>query len=262
MTKPVIYRWPYPFFGVLLLFMHTLAAAEPPPSERIQWDRVPIRLNLSVGRERMVHFPAPVTLGLPASLQSRVRVQSVNDTVYLLAHQAFEPVRILVREIRSGWVYLFDLAATEDEFERPPLEIVAATQPAEVASENQEQEPTRPYGYVGLTRFAAQHLYAPARLLGPHPGIVRVPVKRDPVDLYRGGAIEASPLVAWRSGSLFVTALRLLNRTNEPQILDPRNLRGRWLTATFQHNRLLPAGDEADRTAVYLVSERPFAASL
>jgi hypothetical protein len=67
--------------------------------------------------------------------------------------------------------------------------------------------------------------------------------------------------VAWRAGGLYVTAVKLTNRTDQPQILDPRDLRGSWLTATFQHNRLLAAGSEADTTAVYLISARPFAAS-
>ena len=49
---------------------------------------------------------------------------------------------------------------------------------------------------------------------------------------------------------------------DRPQTLDPRTLRGRWLTAAFQHNRLHEAGSEADRTVVYLISDRPFAASL
>ena len=88
--------------------------------------------------------------------------------------------------------------------------------------------------------------------------MVRVSVTRDPVDLLRGGTIEATPLVAWRAGGLYVTAVKLTNRTEQPQTLDPRDLRGTWLTATFQHHRLLPKGDEADTTAVYLISARPF----
>ena len=112
-----------------------------------------------------------------------------------------------------------------------------------------------------LTRFAAQQLYAPTRLLQDQPGIVRVLVSQKPVTLIHGGAIEALPLVAWRAGDLYLTALKLTNRTAEPQILDPRDLRGDWLTATFQHNRLLPKGDEADTTAVYVISARPFADS-
>ena len=113
-------------------------------------------------------------------------------------------------------------------------------------------------GYIKLTRFAAQQLYAPARLIKNPPGMVRVSVTRDPVDLLRGGTIEATPLVAWRAGGLYVTAVKLTNRTEQPQTLDPRDLRGTWLTATFQHHRLLPKGDEADTTAVYLISARPF----
>ena len=118
------------------------------------------------------------------------------------------------------------------------------------------------YGYVTLTRFAAQQLYAPARLLEELPGVTRVPVKREPVALVRGNAVEAVPLVAWRAGDLHLTAARLTNKTGRSQTLDPRNLRGRWLTAAFQHNRMHAVGSEADRTVVYLISDRPFAASL
>ena len=75
-------------------------------------------------------------------------------------------------------------------------------------------------------------------------------------------AVEAVPLVAWRASNLYVTAAKLTNKTDRPQTLDPRTLRGRWLTAAFQHNRLHEAGSEADRTVVYLISDRPFAASL
>ena len=118
------------------------------------------------------------------------------------------------------------------------------------------------YGYVTLTRFAAQQLYAPARLLKDLPGVVRVPVKRKKVPLVRGAAVTAEPLVAWRAGDLYLTAVKLTNRTDRALTLDPRTLRGDWLTAAFQHNRLLPKGDESDTTALYLISKRPFAASL
>ncbi len=81
------------------------------------------------------------------------------------------------------------------------------------------------------------------------------------IKLFRGGAVTATPLVAWRAGSLHLTAIKLVNRTGVARTLDPRDLRGDWLAATFQHHRLLPAGDEADTTAVYLISARPFEAA-
>ena len=89
-----------------------------------------------------------------------------------------------------------------------------------------------------------------------------MPVKRKKVTLVRGAAVTAEPLVAWRAGDLYVTGVKLRNRTGQAVILDPRKLRGTWLTAAFQHNRLHAAGDEADTTVVYLLSARPFETSL
>jgi len=119
---------------------------------------------------------------------------------------------------------------------------------------------------VALTRFAAQQLYAPERVLADiHiriPGVTRIPVRTTPINLYRGGGITATPVAAWVGGDLYVTAIKLVNRTRETVELDPRPLRGEWLTTTFHHERLFPAGDPADVTAVYLVSARRFATAL
>ena len=94
------------------------------------------------------------------------------------------------------------------------------------------------------------------------PGVARVPIKRKKVSLVRGSAVTAEPLAAWRAGDLYLTAVKLTNRTGRALTLDPRTLRGDWLSAAFQHNRLLPKGDESDTTALYLISARPFEASL
>ena len=235
-------------------------------TERIIWQKEPIRLNLTVGKERRVDFPGPVKVGLPPKLESMVRVQSIAGTVYLLAHNAFDETRVMVRETDSGRMYLLDVAATGEGGSGPPVEVYAADEPPNAFRPSEtggvSVPPLPSYGYVTLTRFAAQQLYAPARLLKDLPGVVRVPVKRKKVPLVRGGEVTAEPLVAWRAGDLHLTAVKLTNRTDRALILDPRTLRGDWLTAAFQHNRLLPKGNESDTTALYLISARPFAASL
>ena len=165
----------------------------------------------------------------------------------------------------GGQIFLYDVSASREGGQTHPVQVYvrtsgeshAETMDSSIASRDAAVQ----YSYVVLTRFAAQQLYAPARLVQDQPGIVRVPVMREPVNLLYGGAIDATPLVAWRAGSLYVTAVKLTNRSDQPQTLDPRNLRGTWLTATFQHNRLLAAGNEADTTAVYLISARPFEAT-
>jgi len=169
---------------------------------------------------------------------------------------------VIVRGIDNGQVYLLDLSAVAEGDGSGPIEIYLPDAAPANGSEPTVASGPPQYGYVTLTRFAAQQMYAPARLLHEFPGLNRVPVKREPVALVRGDAVEALPLVAWRAGDLYVTAAKLTNTTDRPQTLDPRTLRGRWLTAALQHNRLHQAGSEADRTVVYLISDRPFAASL
>ena len=251
------------WLGVTLLLLQSLVHADTDTLERIEWKKAPIRLELVVGQEQRIEFPASVKVGLPASVQGLLRTQSVNGTVYLLAHASFGSNRLMVRELDSGRIYLLDVTAAEEGGASHPIQIYVTgdsgtTEDHATASIEAGQD--RP-GYIQLTRFAAQQLYAPSRLVKDQPGIVRVPVSRDPVDLVHGDAIEATPLVAWRTYGLYVTAVKLTNRTNQAQTLDPRNLRGAWLTASFQHHRLLPKGDEADTTAVYLISARPFEVS-
>ena len=255
----VITTW----LGMALILMQSLVHAETDTPERIEWKKAPIRLELVAGQEQRIEFPAAVKVGVPASVQPLLRTQSINGTVYLLAQAPFGSSRLMVRELESGHIYLFDITAAEEGGSSPPIQIfvtgdsVAANALATVSNDSDRGPPS----YIQLTRFAAQQLYAPARLAKDQPGIVRVPVKRDAVDLLHGGTVEATPLVAWRANGLYVTAVKLTNRTDQAQTLDPRDLRGAWLTATFQHHRLLPMGDEADTTAVYLISARPFEVS-
>ncbi len=255
--------------GALLLLVPLIvwadtAALEPTVPERITWRKTPIEFALTVGKERRVDFPGPVKVGVPATIQSVLRVQSVAGTVYLLAHQRFEPTRVMVRAIERGSMYLLDLSASDEGGPSPPIQILdpEAGEPDAVASKEERAASFPAYGYVALTRFAAQQLYAPARLLKGLSGVVRLPVRREAVKLLRGGQVMAEPLVAWRAGNLYVTAVKLTNQSDRAMTLDPRALRGTWLTAAFQHNRLLPGGDEADTTAVYLISARPFETAL
>ncbi len=248
------------FLAVTLVLVSTLVvAADTSETQQLLWQQTPIAVQLSVGDERRIQFRAPVSVGVPATLQSVLRTQSVNGTVYLLSHRPFSKTRMLVREIDGGQVYLLDVMANEGDADNRPIAIhLPATAPSEPAFDGASSAPA----YVLLTRFAAQQLYAPQRLLHAMPGVRRVPVQSEPVPLVPGGIVEATPLIAWRAKDLYITAVKLQNRSKRSQTLDPRTLRGDWLSATFQHARLLPAGSDADSTAVYLLSAQPFAAAL
>lgn len=236
--------------------------------ERVVWNKAPIAIPLVVGEERLVHFPDSVSIGLPQSLTPLLRSQSINGTLYLLAKQAFESTRVMVRSETDGPIYVLDISAApggSDSRSLPDVQVLLKSpqeSPQDAGadqwtSDNRSQS----VGYAALTRYAAQQLYAPTRLIPRQPGVVAIPVNLEPVDLVLGGKIEAVPVAAWKAGLRYVTAVKLINRTQSPVVLDPRELRGSWLAATFQHNRLLPAGSEADTTAVYLVSDRRFDAA-
>lgn len=235
--------------------------------ERVVWRKTPIFVPLTVGEERLIHFPDAVSIGLPTSLTPLLRSQSINGTLYLLAKQPFDTTRVLVRSETGGPVYVLDVSAAPKSADRAPLpdlqvhlETPKTKDSATFAALANTNSTS--WGYVALTRYAAQQLYAPQRLLPNAVGVVAVPVRVEPVPLVRGGQVEAVPVAAWKAGRQYVTAVRLTNRTQQAMVLDPRELRGAWLAATFQHNRLLPSGTDADTTAVYLVSDRPFGAAL
>ena len=114
--SPVRVAW----FGVALLFMSSLAHAETGTIDRIEWKQAPIRLELAVGQEQRIAFPAAVKVGVPAAVQAKLRAQSVDGTVYLLAHAPFGSNRLMVRELDSGRIYLLDVTAIEDGEAGPP----------------------------------------------------------------------------------------------------------------------------------------------
>ncbi|MEQ1557758.1 MAG: TIGR03749 family integrating conjugative element protein [Methyloglobulus sp.] len=248
-------------------------SAAVPELERKVWDKRPIQIALPVNRERLVTFTVPVQVELPPDLDaSLLRTQIVADTnsgtIYWTALKPFKVHRVQVQDMVSHNVYLVDIAAstavsdtTRIEVSVPGGQTEASSQPVTAAnSPVVDQVNVDP---VALTRLAAQHLYAPARLLQLPDGVYPSPVRQQTTtQLYQGGALEATPVMAWRASGLTVTAVKLVNVTGHDLILDPRNLRGHWQTATFQHNVLLPQGSPRDTTAVYLISSGSFQETL
>lgn len=238
-------------------------------TDRIEWRHEPITVLLGVDAERRLSFPSPVKVGLPANVTEVLRTQIVDNTVYWKAIAPFTVTRVSVQDIASGQIFLIDLKADKSGASSEPIEIRLATDET-TQSENSDTEKATasapPVTLAGLTRFASQQSYAPSRLLREAPGIWRVRLgSSEPVRLVGGkqaGAIEAIPLAAWRSRDYFVTTVRLRNVSSAPLTFDPRTLRGHWISATPQHGRLAAMGDEADTTAVYLISARPFEESL
>jgi integrating conjugative element protein (TIGR03749 family) len=234
--------------------------------ERIFWDKKPLKITLAINKERMITFPTPVRIGLPVEINSQLRTQINNNTVYWLAYQAFKSQRIEIRAVDGSVIYLVDLSAKEKGVSDEPIEVsikASQTSPDVADQSNQGDGYLSPKqnspGYILLTRFAAQQLFAPTRLLQNNQDIYRTPVNREAITyLIQGAMISAKPVAAWKKNSLYVTAIELKNLSSEWIALDPRKIRGKWQAATFQYTQLQPRGSEYDTSALYLISDRPY----
>ena len=242
-------------------------------TERAVFSREPIRVPLAVGRERLITLPSPAALHVPEDIESVMRLEIIDRTIYARPLVSFDTLRVVAELIDTGQQIPFDLVAgtnmagATSELEVSVLEPAGARQAAETSGSGSAIAAAEPASQdadmVQLTRHAARMLYAPQRLTWNTPNVHQVALQTSPVNaLMRGVDVEVVPLGQWKSGSLYVTALRVTNRSALPVELPLDNLRGRWLAATAQHGRIGPKGSEIDTTAIYLVCDRAFEACL
>lgn len=249
-------RW---LCSALLLLVTPLATAV----EILRWERLPLTVPLQVGQERVVFIERNVRVGLPASLQGKLRVQSAGGALYLLANDAIAPSRLHLQDADNGTLILLDIAAEPAKANEAPLEPVRIVEVERAASRDEVNSPVTPPAPptptplpVALTRYAAQSLYAPLRTVEPVPGLGSVPLRDDLVldTLIPELPLSYRALAAWRLEDLWVTAVRLRNTSSHWIELDPRRLQGDFIAATFQHPDLGPKGEATDTTVVYLVT--------
>lgn len=240
--------------------------------ERAVFERQPVRVPLPVGHERLITLPAPAALHVPTDMASVARIEVIDRTIYATALVPFTPIRIVAELIDSGQQIPMDLVADAGTASaRAELEVFvvepgrAAAQTAQAAAGAAEasgdaapaEQPA--VDMIELTRHAARQLYAPRRLAWATPGVQQMDVVTAPIEgLIRGVNVEAAPLGQWRAGRLYVTAVRITNRSRQPLELPLEDVRGQWLAATAQHGRIGPAGSDTDTTAIYLVCDRAF----
>lgn len=242
--------------------------------EILRWERLPLSVPLVVGQERVIFIDRNVRVGVPTGVGEHLRVQSAGGAIYLRASQPVPPTRLQLQDVESGALILLDIAAEPAKAGQAALEPVRIVEgdaaparhggQAAMAAANDEAPHDAPAPAaqretpvaVVLTRYAAQNLYAPLRTVEPAAGIGRANLRRGLVldTLLPTLPVRAQALAAWRLEDQWVTAVQLINTSARWLDLDPRALQGDFVTATFQHPALGPAGRPADTTVVYLVT--------
>ncbi|HCL5535543.1 TPA: TIGR03749 family integrating conjugative element protein [Citrobacter werkmanii] len=244
--------------------------------ELMKWERIPLQIPLTVGQERVIFVDKNVRVGFPDSLNGKLRIQSSSGTIYLDARAAFPSTRLVLKNVENGEMILLDVSASEGKTVREPVQLVyqgtvssASSASQSTVSDTQEPrqngEPEKtatknkpvlngPLPVV-LTRYAAQTLYAPLRTVEPVAGIHALPLRLPSglSALYPVAPLVMTPLAAWGLGDYSVVAVKVRNPGVTKVVLDPRNLSGRFIAATFQHRWLGEAGRPEDTTTLYLV---------
>ncbi len=278
----IVFFWGSVFIGLFIESIQT-ASAEPvtedeqilrdfgllpeiPPDltpEQVEFSGAPVPIVVGVGTERRLMFEQPFRIGMEPAVSGYFDLEIYDRHLLLRAHR---PVSTRARiQLASGQIIPLDIRSVTGAGPAGPLEIsIVPSTPPENSDETPVvlasalPQPAKAPGYIELVRHAAQRLYAPERLWTERPGIREVPVTRENRRLIRGVRVEAKPIASWEEGGLVVTAVRIDNLEQRTIRLDPRQVLGRWRAAAFQHGRLQP--DRA--TALYLVSDKPFEASM
>jgi len=239
-------------------------------AEHVAFQRAPVRIVLPLKRERLITFPGAVALHAPEGFESLVQSQIIERTAYVTALSPFGSLRVVAEDLNTGRQIPIDLVVDANtKTALRPVDVIVPNLNANGSAADDTGSPgarsarTDPAALdmVALTRHAALSLYAPRRLVPAAPGVKQLPIATVPVEgIYRGWRVQTTPIGAWRSGQLYVTAVRFTNQGQQALDIDLQEMRGNWLAATAQHTRLLAAGSDWDTTTVYLVCDRPFEA--
>ena len=245
-------------------------------AEHVVWNKLPIQFSVVVGKERLLSFPEKVKVvnDDPALTSEKVSILNNSGTLYIKTKQVFEPVRLRIVVVSTGETILVDLSgvASGDDL---PVEVVLAsntlvsnnsnenalTQNSSTESVKKNNETAN---VVSLTRFATQQLYSPTRLLEENSNIYRTPMyTQKSVVLTSGDSLAAFPLISWRGGDLYVTAVLLRNNLHQAISINPNSFLGCWQSiSVYPLTTLSAMGSQGDRSTVFLVSSAPFGDAL
>lgn len=231
--------------------------------EVVIWTGDPITLQLQVGATRRVQLlqADSVSVGLPQKLYEAeaLEVEVLGNTIWLTAHASMPPSRFVIESRPTGEHLVFEIHTTQRAVDAV-LKVEDAPPPAKVTGTPAD------LGFIALTRWAVRSVYAAERLQSPLTGLSRYPVIEEELDLFRcgpnsppicGGAVQARLTAAYRTTQFYLSIVALSNQLDQTVILDPREIRGHWRTATFVHTRLTPRHDPESHTTLVLISDLP-----
>ncbi|SFV89207.1 hypothetical protein MNB_SUP05-SYMBIONT-5-364 [hydrothermal vent metagenome] len=231
----------------------------------------PIPLELSVGQEIQLNFENPLgSIGIPEAIKSKLKKQLIDTRLWIKATKTFKPTRVLIKNAKGGIsVFLLSATTRKQKVTQHPIKYNVINEKRQLNEVSPVKNANPELSYVDLTRFVAQSLYSPKRLIKKIKVIRVVIDTKKTVPLFIcsetlacNDTVSARPIAAWKSSRYYISAILLKNTSKQQVVLDPRDLIGEWKSATFHFNRLGQAGSPTDTSVVYLISLSPFEQSL
>lgn len=233
----------------------------------VEWNKRPISVVLSVGKERIIQLPDNVVVGVPSSIQPLLRVQSAQGYVYLTALNGFSQSRIQLKMNKTGEIILVDISTTTEDVNQENIIIKLPVEADRSTSKKENSSPARKAATpIEQTRFASRTFYAPERLaISDHRIRMSKPPKVDLSDLFTGKSYDifnAKALAVFKTGSMYLTAIKLVNKTPTQQTIVFQDINADFLYATPQHLQVNKKNVPGDTTMLYLITNKPLVASL
>lgn len=229
------------------------------------WNNEPLSIHLKTGRQTRVIFPTRVYIQAPLGITGSLVTEAPNrQMVFWTATEDFEKGTVIATSEDGRDVYLIDVfssgqgLASDIVIEDPRRTLEQKASEPEVIA----PEITDP-AEVLLTRFVAQTLYAPQRLLPSDPNIQQLEAPELPSDFpllqpQHGETYSIEVIGQWMGYGQYLTAVLVKNTSNVPVKTSGAFVRGNFTNVTPHHRYLAAQGELEDRTAYYIISDRPF----
>lgn len=231
---------------------------------RLVWNGQPISLNIAVGKEVRVRFPADVFYQVPLAVSSKLIALAPNPTmIYLKPTDSFDTARILFQSYDGKSLYIVDLSASDSGItDSVYIEDPSRLSPPNVDTKEISSTLDDPSEIV-LSRFASQVLYGPRRLTPINEDIteINIPVLDHDFPLLRsdmGENYSLFPIKAWSGYGKFITAIVVVNNSEFEVPVKFENVRGSFTNISSQHSYFGPKGSRDNLTTYYLISDTPF----
>jgi len=114
--------------------------------------------------------------------------------------------------------------------------------------------------YMDLTQYAAQSVRLPKDKWALDAGIIDIPLRgvNQKVSLLTDNQLLVKPVASWRKAGIYVTALKVSNKSNKTVPVNYQSLNGSWLASTVEKDKL----SKNESTYLYVISANSFEQSL